>query len=394
MKYVWPFDFEPYDIQKDFMTALYDALDNKKIGIFESPTGTGKSLSILCSTLYWLSQNRYIIKDEDIDKENVPVSHSDRVKDIISSLNAQKRNFESSNQFESDEIPSFLKTFKELHGLREKSKEKSAFVSENSMSAEINQISKRRKLYICSRTHSQLSQLISEVNNTQEKSFFTKQLGFLFLSLGSRKYLCSNDKVKNLSSETKRTKRCQKLCETKSCPFRGKEKLINFQKQIILSQKAHTLTEIHQEAQNYLSLSESNTNGVCGYYSLRGLSEHVDILLLPYNFLINRDMRHSMKLDIQDSIIIFDEGHNLKSSLLSSVSVSFSLVYLSLLTFVVNFYLEKRTDKLSTINVLKLRLFYKVILNINKYIRLKLKKIILPPKSLERVTKKMRKCSK
>lgn len=34
------FPFEPYSIQTDFMASLYDALDNNKIGIFESPTGT------------------------------------------------------------------------------------------------------------------------------------------------------------------------------------------------------------------------------------------------------------------------------------------------------------------------------------------------------------------
>lgn len=34
------FPFEPYSIQTDFMTSLYYALDNNKIGIFESPTGT------------------------------------------------------------------------------------------------------------------------------------------------------------------------------------------------------------------------------------------------------------------------------------------------------------------------------------------------------------------
>lgn len=34
------FPFTPYKIQHDFMTALYSALENKKLGIFESPTGT------------------------------------------------------------------------------------------------------------------------------------------------------------------------------------------------------------------------------------------------------------------------------------------------------------------------------------------------------------------
>ena len=34
------FPFEPYSIQKDFMTELYKVLSDGKIGIFESPTGT------------------------------------------------------------------------------------------------------------------------------------------------------------------------------------------------------------------------------------------------------------------------------------------------------------------------------------------------------------------
>ena len=36
----FPFPFQPYDIQKDFMRNLYMALERGCIGIFESPTGT------------------------------------------------------------------------------------------------------------------------------------------------------------------------------------------------------------------------------------------------------------------------------------------------------------------------------------------------------------------
>ena len=36
----FPFPFQPYDIQKDFMRQLYTALEHECIGIFESPTGT------------------------------------------------------------------------------------------------------------------------------------------------------------------------------------------------------------------------------------------------------------------------------------------------------------------------------------------------------------------
>ncbi|XP_054094060.1 ATP-dependent DNA helicase DDX11 isoform X4 [Callithrix jacchus] len=50
----FPFPFTPYSIQKDFMAELYRVLDAGKIGIFESPTGTGKSLSLICGALSWL----------------------------------------------------------------------------------------------------------------------------------------------------------------------------------------------------------------------------------------------------------------------------------------------------------------------------------------------------
>jgi len=31
--------FEPYEIQQQFMRALYDCIENGNVGIFESPTG-------------------------------------------------------------------------------------------------------------------------------------------------------------------------------------------------------------------------------------------------------------------------------------------------------------------------------------------------------------------
>lgn len=52
----FPFPFKPYDVQKKFMENLYLCLEKGQVGIFESPTGTGKSLSLICGALKWLKE--------------------------------------------------------------------------------------------------------------------------------------------------------------------------------------------------------------------------------------------------------------------------------------------------------------------------------------------------
>ncbi|CDO98038.1 unnamed protein product [Coffea canephora] len=52
------FPHKPYSIQIDFMKALYQSLQKGGIAMLESPTGTGKTLSIICSALQWLVDKR------------------------------------------------------------------------------------------------------------------------------------------------------------------------------------------------------------------------------------------------------------------------------------------------------------------------------------------------
>ena len=65
----FPFPFEPWPIQKQFMHKLYETISANKIGIFESPTGTGKSLSLICSVGKWLQDYKEMPSDLLIDQK-------------------------------------------------------------------------------------------------------------------------------------------------------------------------------------------------------------------------------------------------------------------------------------------------------------------------------------
>ena len=47
------FPVEPYDVQVSFMRKAIEAMQGQKNALLESPTGTGKTLCLLCSTLAW-----------------------------------------------------------------------------------------------------------------------------------------------------------------------------------------------------------------------------------------------------------------------------------------------------------------------------------------------------
>ncbi|XP_014671450.1 PREDICTED: regulator of telomere elongation helicase 1 homolog [Priapulus caudatus] len=52
------FPFEPYKCQLDYMASMIKCLQKGENGILESPTGTGKTLSLLCSSLAWLETQK------------------------------------------------------------------------------------------------------------------------------------------------------------------------------------------------------------------------------------------------------------------------------------------------------------------------------------------------
>ena len=63
------FPFEPYAIQIAYMEKVIEALETSENGLLQSPTGTGKTLCLLCASLAWLNYKRKNMNN----KEDKPI---------------------------------------------------------------------------------------------------------------------------------------------------------------------------------------------------------------------------------------------------------------------------------------------------------------------------------
>lgn len=52
-------------------------------------------------------------------------------------------------------------------------------------------------------------------------------------------------------------------------------------------------------------------HNVCPYFISKEMQTEADIILLPYNYLIDPSSRKSLNIDLKGSILVFDEAHNL-----------------------------------------------------------------------------------
>jgi len=63
---------------------------------------------------------------------------------------------------------------------------------------------------------------------------------------------------------------------------------------------------------------------ICPYFYSRDLSEKADLILLPYNYLIDDSIRKTLKINWNNAVVIFDEAHNLERIASDAASFTWS----------------------------------------------------------------------
>lgn len=282
------FPFEPYGVQRQYMARVITALRTGHNACLESPTGTGKSLALLCATLAWrqaymaalqlLSNGGY---DEKLFKA-VGLAQA-------TPTGEQSGSSSTLNRSVADLIKGVVCPSASPVALR------------------------APRVVFCSRTHSQLAQVINELKGTVYRPFMTV--------LGSRDQMCIHDIAEKLSG-TKLNQACRQLtsskrrhCEYHSAVTSTREHE-NRSKALLLKLKEGPPKDI----EDFVSFGRQE--GACPWYLSRTAvtSGEVEILFIPYNYLVDRATRDSLDIDWSNDIIIVDEAHNLENICADAVS--------------------------------------------------------------------------
>ncbi|KAJ1349516.1 hypothetical protein KIN20_005098 [Parelaphostrongylus tenuis] len=218
------FPYAPYEIQSNLMREIKQCIEEEKVGIFESPTGTGKTLSVICATMTWLEEfeknreddllreSRIVdevdeedwiaahrrklelkrIKDEAYEKLKALEKVKDKLEDAKSGLIRRNRKRQLCDGADSSE-PS---TTADCDVPED-------YLSEDEFDTGTEESLEVVKIFYASRTHSQLDQLLDELKKTR----FSPRI----VTAVSRQTLCTNEIVRRLKHSHLINEKCMEL---------------------------------------------------------------------------------------------------------------------------------------------------------------------------------------
>ncbi|KAF9733354.1 hypothetical protein PMIN06_005979 [Paraphaeosphaeria minitans] len=379
--------YEPYDIQKQFMNAVYDCLEGGKVGIFESPTGTGKSLSLICASLTWLRDYKrrnleegfvadaansdepaWIIEHAGKQRKHAALARKQDLESRIAKIKAKEKRTKDRykdgktpnkrqraaadneiddadeeqfalNDYESDNDGTSHHSSRGLNELG-LSTENQILLQQMGYSAKAkdedsNEIPNETKVFFCSRTHSQLTQFSSELSRVKMPPAITPEVGneadgadsliedVKHITLGSRKNLCINPKVSKLRSAAAINERCMELQQPNTSAECKCPFIPRKENEVLVNDFRDHALAKVRDIEDLGALGKKL--GICPYYASRPATKYCEIVTLPYPLLLQKSAREALDLSLNDHIVIIDEAHNLMDAIAGIYSVSITL---------------------------------------------------------------------
>ncbi|KAJ7005627.1 Fanconi anemia group J protein [Populus alba x Populus x berolinensis] len=268
------FPYKPYGTQLAFMGRVISTLDRAQRdghchALLESPTGTGKSLSLLCSTLAW--QQNYKLKNQYAN-----LTHSTPNPEAITDPLAHGGGFVPESTPSSTEPTAAVELAQKVAS----NKKKKAVP----------------KIYYASRTHSQISQVVNEFRKTTYR--------VPMAVLASRKHYCTNVHVNRKENIDEECKLLLKDKEAGCLQFKNANKVRGHP-----SLQKGGCHEVH-DIEDLVKVGQVVKG--CSYYAARSMADDAQLVFCPYNYIINPVIRGAMEVDIIGAILVLDEAHNIE----------------------------------------------------------------------------------
>ncbi|PYH41131.1 DNA helicase [Aspergillus saccharolyticus JOP 1030-1] len=422
--------YTPYDIQIQFMQALYTCLEEGKVAIFESPTGEGKSLSLICGSLTWLRDHKRSAFQDSIDKalgndQSEPDWMLDYAKDELSRSVLERRK-RLEEQLERARVREEKQRDVEGDSKRRRKKQKLGRAStgptlhedqflideydssddqpssstkntpsNGELSSSTLELLRRLqgqssvrsdqddeqeneiKIFFCSRTHSQLSQFAGELRritlpssipqNMVSSGSNTLEERIRHLSLGSRKNLCINTQVSFLENPTAINERCLELQQ----PGVPTEHQCPY-----LPSKEDETHSIQFRDHTFATVKDiedlgkvGREIGICPYYASRSVIKHSEIVTLPYPLLLQRSAREALNISVKGHIVVIDEAHNLMDAISNMHSTTVTLFQFELSISQLTTYARKFKTRLKGQNRSYIAQIIRLLGSISYYLR-------------------------
>ncbi|KAJ9648856.1 ATP-dependent DNA helicase chl1 [Coniosporium tulheliwenetii] len=398
--------YQPYDIQKRFMSALYDCIKEGKVGIFESPTGTGKSLSLICGSLTWLRDHQRKAFEEGLLAET---ADDDEPEWIVEHAREQKRQAALRERADLEarlaKIRAKEKRLKERYENGEPTHKKqkqrtatSAFVSEDDearftlddyesddnadrksdattnadyglsaetqalmsklgmptagASTEDTEAMDKLKIFYCSRTHSQLTQFAGELNRVKMPPALTME-SHEQVSSGPAAQVHLEEGFKHLT--------------------------LGSRKNLCINQKVNKLTSATAINERCLELQQPKTpaHDRCPFLP-RKESEAVvndfrDHALAKIRDIedLGKSAREALGLSLKGHVIIIDEAHNVMDAITGIYSISVSHSQLQRARAQLGIYLQKFRNRLKGKNRVYVTQIVRLLDSLTSYLQTK-----------------------
>ncbi|PWY79334.1 DNA repair helicase [Aspergillus sclerotioniger CBS 115572] len=381
--------YSPYDIQLQLMRALYACLEQGKVAVFESPTGTGKSLSLICGSLTWLRDHKRsafqaavnnAARDDDepewmldFAKRESSRAMTEKRKEFEDRLEKAKEEEErqrnaiedpkgarkkqkfstpstgphelSEDHFALDEYDSEKEEYKASRNgqdhssglssstleLLERFKGQFSTTKLRSEDGENDEV----RIFYCSRTHSQLSQFANELRRVTMPSSVPEELS---AGLAGDEEL--GERLKHVTLGSRKNLCINPSVSSLENSTAVNERCLDLQQPGVAPQHRCPFLPSKEDERHVFQFRDhalatvkdiedlgklGKRIGVCPYYASRSVVKHSEIVTLPYPLLLQRSAREALNISVKGHVIIIDEAHNLMDAISSIHSVTVTL---------------------------------------------------------------------